>query len=520
MPMSPEKDNPNNSWAFDRYKISICKEVRDLVSHLYDVLIENKLYIRKPKPHSNKEKDVKNIISIVILNLLSAYSFDSTKYIGYSRGEDHYRKDDLYKKLHISYSILINVIDKLESLNFIEKRRWQHNRDTGYRRRSRMRANNKLINLIESFSISQKMIQRDDKMTQVIKMKDENKKLIPYKDTFETKRMRKNTIKINNALENSFVSLYISDKMYLNLIKKVKRKRDSKPVDFEIKRLYRTFNNGGWDCGGRFYGGWWQNIPSVFRKFIVIGYPENSDFDPLNFSDAHTVELDYKAQHATILFHLEGIKLEKLDPFLFDDFKPTTRNIFKSCFYMMLNVKSRKSAMGAVNSHIRNIKENGTFPKDVFLTPSIIIETLEKERCDLSDHFYTGIGLKLMNLDSKVAERVMLKMLDLGHLVLPVHDSFIIHENYEHELKECMDMAFKEVIGTKCKIDKKITFSAWKKRCPDAFENFYIHDYFNRFESYLEQWLDRNEYDLSFNKECGLIWRDGQLLRSASGISS
>ena len=38
--------------------------------------------------------------------------------------------------------------------------------------------------------------------------------------------------------------------------------------------VYRVFNNGSWRQGGRFYGGFWQGIPSAYRKYIRIdGYP-------------------------------------------------------------------------------------------------------------------------------------------------------------------------------------------------------------------------------------------------------
>lgn len=44
---------------------------------------------------------------------------------------------------------------------------------------------------------------------------------------------------------------------------------------------------------------------------------------------------------------------------------------------------------------------------------------------------------------------------DMGHAILPMHDSFIVHHGREADLQEQMDMAFEEVMGTKCHVDLK-----------------------------------------------------------------
>jgi hypothetical protein len=48
-----------------------------------------------------------------------------------------------------------------------------------------------------------------------------------------------------------------------------------------------------------------------------------------------------------------------------------------------------------------------------------------KQHAPISKNFYTGIGTQLQNLDSKIAESVMLEFMEWGIFALPVHDSFI-----------------------------------------------------------------------------------------------
>jgi hypothetical protein len=68
-------------------------------------------------------------------------------------------------------------------------------------------------------------------------------------------------------------------------------------VDLTRNRLYRAFNNGSFDQGGRFYGPWWQRVPSERRKFITINW-------------LPTRELDYSNLHPAMLYAMEGIQLE------------------------------------------------------------------------------------------------------------------------------------------------------------------------------------------------------------------
>lgn len=52
------------------------------------------------------------------------------------------------------------------------------------------------------------------------------------------------------------------------------REEEDRPrfVDLTRNRIYRVFNNQSFDEGGRFYGGWWQRVPSDYRKFITINW--------------------------------------------------------------------------------------------------------------------------------------------------------------------------------------------------------------------------------------------------------
>jgi hypothetical protein len=130
--------------------------------------------------------------------------------------------------------------------------------------------------------------------------------LSDWEDTPETIKMRENLELINENMLRHWYDLYIADETYDLLLKEIaQRRRRSKteeerqknePINLSNRTLRRVFNRGSFEMGGRFYGGWWQNIPSAYRSVITInGY--------------RTVEADYSQFHPNILYHLKQAKL-------------------------------------------------------------------------------------------------------------------------------------------------------------------------------------------------------------------
>ena len=73
----------------------------------------------------------------------------------------------------------------------------------------------------------------------------------------------------------------------------------------------------------------------------------------------------------------------------------------------------------------------------------------------IKHHFYTGVGLRLQRLDSDVAEKVMLHFAQSYIAILPLHDSFLMHDGHENSLKKVMRDAFENVTSEVPKIDNK-----------------------------------------------------------------
>lgn len=205
--------------------------------------------------------------------------------------------------------------------------------------------------------------------------------------------------------------------------------RLSRRPEFFRTLMYRVFNVD-WESGGRFYGGWWQAIPSSWRRRILI-------------DDSPTVELDFSGFSVRALYHLEGLRYEG-DPYLLEQFgklgsAPVYRPHAKIIAQAMLN--------GAPGSHPERaaIDLNPKLPKG--LTRRKIRQWIEAKHEPISHYFCAGVGLRLQALDAKIAELVLQRALDEGVVVLPVHDSFIAKEVHRAWLDSAMRAAYQTVMG-------------------------------------------------------------------------
>ena len=139
------------------------------------------------------------------------------------------------------------------------------------------------------------------------------------------------------------------------------------------------------------------------------------------------------------------------------DVKGFDREDQKTAMLIMLNANNEtKAAKAIAREGIKNAKG--------------LIAALKKRHTPIKRHFLKGVGLKLMNQDSKVAERIMLEMLKLGHAVLPVHDSFIVRNSASQELDIIMKRIFEEEFGKKAKLKVKKTVLE-DRRSKEIYEN-------------------------------------------------
>ena len=277
-----------------------------------------------------------------------------------------------------------------------------------------------------------------------IKEKDENgvnrKRSIAVTETAETIRMRKNLALINKTLSMHWYDLEIPDEELSNLQKRLSGDPENeRTIRMDQRSLHRVFNDPQLQTGGRFYGGWWQNIPREHRQHLAV-------------NGKSMVELDYSNQHPSILYAQEGATRPAdcysgiIRPKCLSDGvkQEDLRDAVKAAFNAMLN--SPKPLRQA---------PNGISPSKFGLTWAELSQAIMSFHKPIEHHFYTGVGLRLQRLDSDIAEKVLLHFAQSGIAILPLHDSFLMHNGYETSLEPVMRSAFEEVVGASPKIDRK-----------------------------------------------------------------
>jgi hypothetical protein len=85
-----------------------------------------------------------------------------------------------------------------------------------------------------------------------------------------------------------------------------------------------------------------------------------------------------------------------------------------------------------------------------------LINSILVKHQPIQHHFFTQAWSWLQRLDSDIAERVMLKMLDEEDIpVLPLHDSFIVRAIFKDVLSKVMEVSFRDIIKGDTTIDAK-----------------------------------------------------------------
>jgi hypothetical protein len=341
------------------------------------------------------------------------------------------------------------------------------------------------------------MIKWDENEPTLI-LRDENGDDIDFKDDENTLQMRDNLKLINRSLQKNAILLYVPDTELKKINKRLNRDPQKSPIDFTQKRVRRIFNNKSFEEGGRFYGGWWQNIPKEYRKYIRL-------------NDKDVVELDYSGLHINMLYAMEKLPVPKGDVYHLSGYSndATFREFVKKLLQAVVNAPDREKARKGLHADVYKKKElelptevGSTRGDDIFP----LMDAFERKHHKIKHYFCTGKGIDLQYLDSQMSEKVLLTFSKMGYAILPMHDSFIIHHALKDELEEAMDNAFYEMFGVRCKVDLKYNSIEERHKeqgeeleiCDASIEELFEDNKYSTYERFLNQhWKYKHEKGLS-----------------------
>ena len=258
----------------------------------------------KSKTRSNKRSpsDIDKFIKStqwLSKRILSNYAASKNAQTRLSRDKNRY-KANTHNVDGVTYDILIGgVIDWLMIDGFIyTDKRGGFDRELAKGEQTRIKPQSKFIEWfkVDLQTLPKQIVAFEDTnpiiYQQVTKKKNSKgkpvkvKKIIPYEDTPNTIEMRKNINVINDCIKRHWPDLELIDIKWKELQTSLltDKEHDYTPILLHKQTIRRIFNYKEFTQGGRFYGGWWQNIPSPYSALITIDGSRTNEF---NFARLH-----------------------------------------------------------------------------------------------------------------------------------------------------------------------------------------------------------------------------------------
>ena len=278
------------------------------------------------------------------------------------------------------------------------------------------------------------------------KFLDEYNTLIKYSDiTLPIKQIKKLRQKNEDI---KFIHPFIPNTRILNtydiIITEVSNKKDTTPLlvrsydkplsDRELEcRLYRVFNDESFSKGGRFFGAEYQQLKKEDRLLIQI------DNSPVT-------EVDFKGLHLNMLYNFEGIDFEG-DPYTKINSNPELRPLLKKVALIAINAETKQQAINALNYELLKDYDLYQIKKRYNLKTNELFSKFEDAHPTISKYLRSGVGIKLQNVDSRIAESVLKYFTKKEIPCLCVHDSFLVDEKYEDELCDVMKESYQKYLG-------------------------------------------------------------------------
>ena len=210
-------------------------------------------------------------------------------------------------------------------------------------------------------------------------------------------------------------------------------------LNFAQVGLRRIFAKGRMDRGGRMYVAWWQTLPKDYRRFVTInGRP--------------TIEVDFSEIHPTMLYCLAG---QAAPPNIYDlgirkpgetPYDPkvephkSRRKIIKTFVCALINDERGVYRLSDVDA------------MELGMSHEQLKKAVEEKHPVIAQSFRTDVGLYLQFLDSQIAAGVMVRSMEQRIVALPVHDSFLVQEEFEPELISAMREEFKAVMQAEAQL--------------------------------------------------------------------
>ena len=237
--------------------------------------------------------------------------------------------------------------------------------------------------------------------------------LLDYIETEESIRLRAEIVKINAWLAQADLSVD-EDAM---------GDGDELP-DFAKRGLIRRFTQGSFDCGGRLWGGYWQEVKRDLRRTALL------------IDGEHAAELDFGQAGARILYGMAGAPVPQIDLYAVPGFEQHREGI-----------KQAMSAMSFSTSRLVRMPDGVKTRFGKAHTMAKVVAAVETFHRPIARMFFTGAGHRAQRIESDIIVETLLRLIGKGVNALPVHDAVMVPRSAAPTVRDVMLEVFQERAG-------------------------------------------------------------------------
>ena len=383
----------DNATMLDTGLFTDTEEFKKAGVYLEDLFISEGLV-------KNRSQKRRSHLQLILANLLRAHN-DGKESVSFSRNRNDYTPpfrrvkwkecSERYSPFGATHDPLIHTIEHLIKLGLVGDRK-------GYRDEifpgayvgswSRMWATEKLLEVVEKqFNIDVDSIGFSLDNETVI-LRDQDKNPMDYEDTETTIQMRKDLKALNMLLQETTLTL----SRYENETEEEHNVKLNRPYR---KFMYRVFNNGSFERGGRFNGGHWiSGLPKYLRERIRINGHETVlwDFETMNMNLLYNYA-DLQCQPGASPGWWRG-SMEARE-------WPDLQKIHKKLMSFALNIDS----IDEWRSFCKDYYSPKKRPKQGPVTDRMLLEFLYNFHAPIKDLLFNkDLGLRLMYTESRITD--------------------------------------------------------------------------------------------------------------------
>ena len=441
---SPDRDL-DNSRPLDVHRWSEHPEVKSLLDDIWSAYFAEHFDALKtgPKPKGRPKQQYK----VLLLDLYVCWGHDKEQCLGVPLANGSFKAGSRYNALHIS-DLLSDIVKHAVEAKLIDVKKGSE----ASGKVTRIWPSALLVEKFEKAQFSIFDISHSEKQEVIILNKKEDPtssdsmygkkaKSIEYDDGdfAPIPEMRQQLKDYNALLARTFVDIGTLEQPWVE--RECWDKQKNKMIKQRVRILQdnkfvrRIFARGDWLLGGRFYGGFWQQVGEEYRKHILI-------------DDKRTVEVDYSGFHVNLCYALKGIKPPG-DPYLIPEilFKDIDqiqqRNAIKTLSLCVINAKDRTSTYQA----FRNEQKTGSILKKLKNKDlAYALDAFMELHSPIAEFICTDKGVELQNLDGKITARIIDTFTQRKVPILTIHDSYIVPDGEDNSLIEQMDKAISRLL--------------------------------------------------------------------------